>query len=83
MPAPVKRWHRLLLAAGLSAAVIAVATLAFGPVGFAATFIIGTIGTAWYGDDELGTCLPVAILFLLILVLMVLLIAFMMFIHQR
>jgi len=81
--APGERRRRLLLASGLSAAVVALAALTFGPPGFAIAFAVGLVATAWYGDDDVGACLPIAILVLLVLVLMVVLIAFMTFVHQR
>ena len=60
-----------------------VAGLAFGPLGAMAAFVSGLLGTAWYGDDDLGTCLPLAIMFLLVLLVIGVLIAMLMFVHRQ
>jgi hypothetical protein len=66
MTVPTTRWHRFLLASGVSILTIAVATFAFGAVGFAVAAPIGFLAIAWYGDDNLGTCLPLAVMFLVV-----------------
>jgi hypothetical protein len=71
MALPSKRRHRLGLAAAVSIAAIAVVTLLWGPIGFAIAVPIGLLGTAWYGDDKLGTCLPLAVMFLLAVTVLV------------
>ena len=39
--------------------------------------------TAWYGDDQLGTCLPLAVMVLLVLLIIGVLIAMLMFVHGQ
>ena len=73
MAVPTSRGRRLLLATALSIAGITAATLGFGPLGFAVAFAAGLLATAWYGDDALGTCLPIAAMFLLVVAVLVVL----------
>jgi hypothetical protein len=81
MAVPTKRRHRLLLALALSIAAMAAATLVWGSIGFAIAFPVGLLGTAWYGDDKLGTCLPLAVMFLIAALVMVVLVAMLLFFH--
>lgn len=83
MALPRSRGRRLLIASAISVAAIGAATLALGPLGFAGAFIAGLLGTAWHGDDDLGTCLPLAVMFLLALLVMGVLIAMLMFVHRQ
>jgi len=79
---PGSRGRRLLVASAISAVAIAVGGVAFGPLGFSIAFVAGLLGTAWYGDDQLGTCLPLAVMFLLVLLVIGVLVAMLMFIHR-
>jgi hypothetical protein len=76
MAVPTSRGRRLLHAAAISTVAIAGATVAFGPLGFAAASSAGLLATAWYGDDALGTCLPIAAMFLLAVAVLVVLLGF-------
>jgi hypothetical protein len=67
----------------VSAGVITVAGVAFGPLGATLAFFAGLLGTAWYGDDDLGTCLPLAVMFLLVLLVIGVLIAMLMFVQRQ
>jgi len=82
MALPGSRGRRLLLASAISVAAMTAASLAFGPLGFAIAFAAGLLGTAWYGDDQLGTCLPLAVMFLLVLLVIGVLMAMLMFVHR-
>jgi hypothetical protein len=59
-----------------AAALVFVATLAwlFGPRGAAAGAAIAFLGLAWRHDNRTGACLPLAILFLIVLAVMFVLI---------
>ena len=72
-----------MVAAAISGIVVAAAAFAFGPLGFAGAFVAGLLGTAWYGDDDLGTCLPLAVMFLLALLVIGVLITMLMFVHRQ
>jgi hypothetical protein len=82
MAPPVTRRRRLLLSAGFSIAAIGAASLVFGPLGFAIAFPIGLLATAWYGDDSLGTCLPLAVMFLIVLLVIGVLLTMLAFVHR-
>ena len=81
MAVPVKRSHRFLLASVLSITAVAAATLIWESAGFAVAFPIGLLATAWYGDDKLGTCLPLAVMFLIVAMVMLVLVAMLAFFH--
>ena len=82
MAVPTKRWHRFLLASGISILAVAAATVAFGTGGFAVASPIGLLATAWYSDDKLGTCLPLAIIFLVVLAVLMTLLGLLVLIHH-
>ncbi len=54
-----------------------------GSIGFAIAFPIGLLATAWYGDDNLGTCLPLAAMFLIVVLVILVLIAMLMYVHRQ
>lgn len=83
MAPPRSRGRRLTFALAVSGVAIAAASLAFGPLGFLIAFVAGLLGTVWYGDDDLGTCLPLAVMFLLVLLVIGVLIAMLMFVHRQ
>jgi hypothetical protein len=82
MTVPTKRWHRFLLASGISILAIAIATAAFGEGGFAVVSPIGLLATAWYSDDKLGTCLPLAVMFLVVVGVLMTLLGLLVVVHH-
>jgi hypothetical protein len=54
----------------------------FGPRGLAAASALALLWLAWRHDNEVGVCLPLAILFLIVLGVMCLLLYLMVITHQ-
>jgi hypothetical protein len=54
-----------------------------GPKGWAGAGVIAFVWAAWRHDNEVGVCLPLAILFLIVIAVMCLLIYLMLLTHPR
>ena len=80
----MKRWQRrAAISLGIAIPVIALASWLFGPIGFAASFVVSLPVAAWYNDNKLGTCLPFAILFLIVLAVLVMVLVLLVVVHPR
>jgi hypothetical protein len=64
-----------------SSAVLLAAAIG-GPVAVGAVLVLGLPALAWWNDNDLGYCLPLAVLFLLALAIIVLVFAMALEIHR-
>ena len=65
-----RRLKRFAIAAPLAVGATALAGLLWGPLVEAATAAIGFLAVAIAADDKVGTCFPLAVLFVIIVVLL-------------
>lgn len=64
---------RMLTSIAVAAGGTAIAGLVFGPIGGVAAAVAAILWAAWRHDNDLGTCLPLAVLVLLVIGMLALL----------
>jgi hypothetical protein len=74
---------RLIISILVCAAFMAASGALFGARGWAAGAVISLLWIAWRHDNKVGVCLPLAILFLIVIAVMCLLIYLMLLTHMR
>jgi hypothetical protein len=74
---------RIAVSILVCAVVVAVAGELFGPRGWAGAGVIALLWLAWRHDNEVGVCLPLAVLFLIVIAVMCLLIYLMLLTRPR
>jgi len=74
---------RIFASLAIAGILIFTAGALFGPKGWAAAGAISLLWIAWRHDNEVGVCLPLAILLLIVIAVLCLLIYLMLLTHMR
>ena len=77
------RVRRIIVSVVVCACVVLAAGYLFGPRGLAAASAIALLWLAWRHDNEVGVCLPLAVLFLIVIGVMCLLLYLMLIMNQH
>jgi len=77
------RVSRALVSMLACAILLTAAGYLFGPRGLAVSAALGLLWLAWRHDNEVGVCLPLAVLFLIVVAVMCLLLYLMLITHPR
>ncbi|MGZ2411762.1 apolipoprotein N-acyltransferase [Sphingomonas sp. F9_3S_D5_B_2] len=77
------RATRVIVSVVACAIALPAAGYLFGPRGLAIAAALALLWLAWRHDNEVGVCLPLAVLFLIVIGVMGLLLYLMLITHQR
>lgn len=77
------RARRVLISIGVCAMLLPAAAYLFGPRGLLVAAAIALLWLAWRHDNEVGVCLPLAVLLLIVIGVMCLLLYLMLITHPR
>ena len=77
------RTRRVLVSILVCTFALAAAGYLFGPRGLAAASAVALLWLAWRYDNEVGVCLPLAVLFLIVIGVMCLLLYLMLITNQH
>jgi hypothetical protein len=77
------RARRIIVSVVVCAFALPAAGYLLGPRGLVAASAVGLLWLAWRHDNEVGVCLPLAVLFLIVIGVMCLLLYLMLIMNQR